>query len=173
MTHQSYFMDCLCLSALLIKYLLLRNALPVHPCWLIIIPSPLALKPFLQIKCSKLLLLIQTNLPQQPQLVEGNIVPLWWQPSGPAQVHWVWYQPQGSHSCFCLEKTLCLYQCSTCKLSESCWNWKRTKLLLVWMEHWHLIKKKNQTTNPKPKQRTAHLASLCGRRSNATKVHVD
>lgn len=141
MTHQSYFMDCLCLSALLIKYSLLGNTLPVCPSWLIIIPSPCR-----NLSC-RLNAVNCCSLPrqifhQQPGLVESGIVPLRCWPPGPAWGHRVCCQPQGSRGSFCFEKTLCLHQCSDSQPANSVKAVEIGRgLISCWceLEKWHLI----------------------------------
>ena len=128
MTHQSYFMECFCLSALLIKYSLLGNALPVRPCWLIIIPSPW----LWNISCRSIAA-ICSSLPGQifyplPQFVEGDTVPLRCRPPGPLSA-------AGKPRQLLLGEdplSSSVLGLSTCRLNESCWRWKRIDLLLVW-----------------------------------------
>lgn len=135
-THQSYFMDCLCFSALLIKYLLLGNALPVRPRWLVIISSPWLWNLSCRSNAANCCSLPRQIFHQLPALVEGDNVPLGCRPLGPAWLRWVCCQPWGSKPWQLLlgEDPLSssVLRLSTWKPSERCWNWKRTNLLLVW-----------------------------------------
>lgn len=155
MTHQSYFMDRLCLPALLIKYSLLGNALPVRPCWLIITPSLWLWNLSCRMNAANCCSLPGQIFHQLPGFVEGDVVALRCRPPGPARVCWVCCQPQGSHGSFCLEKTLGLHQRSDSQPANSVKAVEIGRgLTSCWceLEQGRLIK--NET-----KQKTTHMAS--------------
>lgn len=159
MTHQSYFMDCLCLSALLIKYSLLGNALPVCSCWLIIIPSPWLWNLSCRSNAANCCCIPGQIFHQLPRFVGGDAAPLGCWVPGPARLHRVCCQPQGSHSSFCVERMLCLHQCSDSQPADSVKAVEIGRGLISWwceLQQWHLIKKKK---NKLHKQKAAHKAS--------------
>lgn len=138
-------MDCLCFSALLIKYLLLGNALPVRPRWLVIIPSPWLWNLSCRSNAANCCSLPRQIFHQLPGLVEGDIVPLGCRPLGPVWLRWVCCQPWGSHGSFCLEKTLCLHQCSDSQPGNPVKGVETGRgPISYWceLEQWHLIKRK-------------------------------
>lgn len=114
MTHQSCFIDCLCLSALLIKYSLLGNALPVHPCWLIRIPSPWLSSFSQRLNGADFCFLPRQIFQQLPGFVQGDA-----EPEVLLRPCWFCCQPQGKHGSVWLEKALCLYQCSESQPTNS------------------------------------------------------
>lgn len=173
MTHQSYFIDCLCLSALLIKYSLLGNALPVHPSWLIRIPSPWLWNLSHRSNGADFCFLPRQIFQKLPGVVQGDV-----EPEVLLRLCW---QPQGSHSSFCLEKPLCLHQCSESQPANSVkvvveigrgLAFRRSEL-----EQWQLIRKQtSKHTSPNHKQKTTHVFSSstdnfpCGSKTNVNKV---
>lgn len=160
-------MNFLCLSALLVKYSFLGNALLVCPCWLVIILSHW----LWSISCrSSAVKCFSSPRQASPQLpwAQGNIVPLWSWASGPTKVPKSAInqgKPRLGRDSFLVSAQILL-----AGLVQVAQVGRRPIFSWVDLIQWHSWKKQKEN---KTKPRGFSSFIECGSNSNVREVHGD